>query len=279
MVHHITVLGGDLRQKYLAARLMAGGFEVETYRVPELPDSAAGLHAAVKNAEALALPMPALTGEGWIRAAEKPIPLIPVLESVGPGTVVFGGPLDAAAETFAQYSVILSDYTKSAALAAANAVPTAEGGIQLAMERLPVTLSGSRCLVIGYGRIGKVLAERLLALHAHVTVAARRAESRALAAALGCRTDRAGVYLEGLRQYDCVFNTVPAPVLDSGHLRAMRPDCLIIDLASSPGALAPEVQPFSAPVYLTAPGLPGKVAPATAADILYEHIYSALAAL
>ena len=243
MVHHITVLGGDLRQKYLAARLMAGGFEVETYRVPELPDSAAGLHAAIKNAEALALPMPALTGEGWIRAAEKPIPLIPVLESVGPGTVVFGGPLDAAAETFAQYSVILSDYTKSAALATANAVPTAEGGIQLAMESLPVTLSGSRCLVIGYGRIGKVLAERLLALHAHVTVAARRVESRALAAALGCRTDRAGVYLEGLRQYDCVFNTVPAPV------------------------------------YLTAPGLPGKVAPATAADILYEHIYSALAAL
>lgn len=278
MQHHITVLGGDLRQKYLALQLASDGFAVETCRVPELADSASGLRAAVQNAAVLALPMPALTREGWIRAEGKPIALIPVLESLKPGVMIFGGALDAAEEAFAQYDVTICDYTASAALAAANAVPTAEGAIQLAMERLPVTLHESRCLVIGYGRIGAVLSERLLALHAHVTVAARRAESRALAAAHGCRTDRTGLYLDGLQQYDCVFNTVPAPVLNAVHLRALRPDCLIVDLASAPGGLSTDIAPFSEPVYLAAPGLPGKVAPKTAAKLLYEHICSALAA-
>lgn len=279
MLKTITVLGGDPRQRYLAARLMAGGFCVETCQVPGLPDSSAGLHAALCRAQAVALPMPALTSDHWIRAEPHPIPLISVLESLSPGTVVFGGPFDAAAETFAQYPVILSDYTKSAALAAGNAVPTAEGAIQLAMERLPITLSGSRCLVTGFGRIGKALATRLRGLFAHVTVAARKPEDRAMAAALGFTPETTGVYLRGLAQYDCIFNTVPTPVFLPEHLAAMRPDCLIVDLASAPGGLPAEAAHLETPVYLPAPGLPGKVAPAAAAALLYDHILAVLAAM
>lgn len=279
MLKTITVLGGDPRQRYLAARLMAGGFCVETCQVPGLPDSSAGLHAALCRAQAVALPMPALTSDHWIRAEPHPIPLISVLESLSPGTVVFGGPFDAAAEAFAQYPVILSDYTKSAALAAGNAVPTAEGAIQLAMERLPITLSGSRCLVTGFGRIGKALAARLRGLFAHVTVAARKPEDRAMAAALGFTPETTGVYLRGLAQYDCIFNTVPAPVFLPEHLAAMRPDCLIVDLASAPGGLPADAAHFETPVYLPAPGLPGKVAPAAAAALLYDHILAVLAAM
>ena len=166
MLKTIAVLGGDARQCYLAERLMAGGFCVEPYQVPGLPDSRTGLHAALSRAHAAALPMPALTKENWIRAEPRPIPLVSVLESLSPGTLVFGGPFEAAAETFAQYPVVLSDYTRSPALAAGNAVPTAEGAIQLAMERLPITLSGSRCLVVGFGRIGKARARCRARLHA-----------------------------------------------------------------------------------------------------------------
>ena len=43
-------------------------------------------------------------------------------------------------------------------------MPTAEGAIQLAMEELPITLHGARVLVIGYGRLGRVLADRLAGL-------------------------------------------------------------------------------------------------------------------
>ena len=276
MLRRISILGGDLRQRWLAEELRQCGFEVAVYQVPELENTFSSLQQTVKSAQALALPMPALTKDGWIRADPQPLPLIPVLESLRPGTFVFGGPFTSAAETLAQYPVQLSDYTLSPALAAGNAVPTAEGAIQLAMERLPITLSGSRCLVIGFGKIGKALSLRLRGLCAEVTVSARRPEDCALAEALGLQSDRTGVYFRGLRQYDCVFNTVPASVLLEEHIAALRPDCLIVDLASAPGGLAPGLTPPERPVYLTAPGLPGRVAPASAATLLKEHILRTL---
>ena len=218
MLRRISILGGDLRQRWLAEELRQCGFEVAVYQVPELENTFSSLQQTVKSAQALALPMPALTKDGWIRADPQPLPLIPVLESLRPGTFVFGGPFTSAAEALAQYPVQLSDYTLSPALASGNAVPTAEGAIQLAMERLPITLSGSRCLVIGFGKIGKALSLRLRGLCAEVTVSARRPEDCALAEALGLQSDRTGVYFRGLRQYDCVFNTVPAPVLLEEHI-------------------------------------------------------------
>lgn len=278
MLHRITVLGGDLRQKYLTARLLAGGFPVENYHVPGLSDSAASLHAALQNAEAVVLPMPALTADGQIRAQNAPIPLISVLESLPAEAIVFGGPFAPAADVFARYPVTLRDYSDSPALAAANAVPTAEGALLLAMEHLPITLWRSRCLVVGFGRIGKVLCDRLRALGAHVTAAARRPEDRALAEALGFTPEHTGRYCRGLAQYDCVFNTVPAPVFSGAQLAAMRSDCLLLDLASAPGGLSPDIGRFDAPVYLRAPGLPGKTSPATAAELLYAHIHTTLAA-
>ena len=54
----------------------------------------------------------------------------------------------------------------------ANAVPTAEGAVQLAMEELPITLHGARVLVVGFGRVGKLTAHRFRALGARVSVAA-----------------------------------------------------------------------------------------------------------
>ncbi len=70
-------------------------------------------------------------------------------------------------------------------LAVANAVPTAEGAIQIALEELPITLHGARALVIGYGRLGKALAQRLDGLGARVTVAARSWEALAWAQSRG----------------------------------------------------------------------------------------------
>lgn len=276
MIEHITVLGGDRRQHYLVQQLMLSGFEVSTYGVPGLSDTEKSLHKSLCQAQAVVLPMPALTKEGWVRA-EKPIPLISVLESLQSGCILFGGVLDGAAETLKTYPLQVYDYAKSPVLAAGNAVPTAEGAIQIAMEQLPVTLAAAHCLVIGYGRIGKVLADRLQGLHADVTVTARRPEDRALAAAMGFAADRTGDYLRGLRQYDCVFNTVPGPVLTREQLVALAPDCLIIDLATG-GGLAVDPASVTRPVYRLEPGLPGRTSPKTAAEVIRRYILDTLMA-
>ena len=58
----------------------------------------------------------------------------------------------------------IQDYFAREELAVANAVPTAEGAVQLAMEHLPITIHGARVLVVGFGRVGRTTAQRFQAL-------------------------------------------------------------------------------------------------------------------
>lgn len=277
MLEKIAVLGGDLRQAYLVRHLSRSGFDTANYAVPQLADSHRTLDDTLRDVAAVALPMPALTREDEIRAA-RPIPLRDVLDALSPNTVVFGGMLGRAREACLQCGLRMIDYATDGAVAAANAVPTAEGTICLAMEQLPITLSQSRCLVIGFGRIGKVLAARLRGLNADVTVTARKSEDRVLAESLGFAADRTGRYLRGLRQYDCVFNTVPAPVLQKAHLDALPASCPIFDLATG-GGLSLELDAAAYPNYRLTPALPARAAPSTAAEALHRCILETLSAV
>ena len=143
-----------------------------------------------------------------------------------------------------------------------NAALTAEGATELVMRRLPGAVMGADILVIGYGRIGSMLADRLGLLGASVTVAARNPVSRAEARARGHRA----VDITGLPDSaDAILNTVPAPVLSGCFGGA-----LCIELASSPGGWADNT-----PV-LKANGLPGLYAPKAAADVMAEAVYRVL---
>ena len=61
LLHTFAVLGGDARQRYLAALLTASGFTVHTFAVPELQDTAASLEETVSQIDAVCLPTPAVT--------------------------------------------------------------------------------------------------------------------------------------------------------------------------------------------------------------------------
>ncbi len=91
----------------------------------------------------------------------------------------------------------------------ANALPTAEGALQIAMEELPITIHDARALVIGFGRLGRALAPRLRALGARVWVCARRYEQRAAAESMGLGSEGTDRLPDWLCSYDLVFNTVP----------------------------------------------------------------------
>lgn len=276
MIERIAVIGGDARQMWLAQALLRSGFRVRCAEVPGMDDAPGGLYGALDGAQAAALPMPALTQDGRIRSERSAgIDVEAVAQSLTPGAVVFGGGLSRVRATLEGRGLRVFDYLDDEALTVANAVPSAEGAIEIALRELPVTLHGSRCLVIGYGRIGKALSARLHALHARVTVSARKPADRAAIESAGLRADRTGSYLHDLAQYDCVFNTVPAPVLRAEHLLALRPDCLVIDLASDNGGLSENAPP--ALHYIHALGLPGKCAPKTAAEALKTTILRTLA--
>ena len=116
---------------------------------------------------------------------------------------------------------------------------------------MDTVFSGTSILVIGWGRIGKCLAQLLKSIGAEVTIAARKEQDRSMVEALGY-----SCILPGLMPKDCrvVFNTVPSPVMEAGS------GCLNIDLASRSGILGDNV--------VWARGLPGKYAPESSGRLI-----------
>ena len=155
-----------------------------------------------------------------------------------------------------------------------NAVPSAEGALKIALERTDFVICGSSCLVLGFGRIGKVLCKMLSGLGANVTVAARRTEVLAMIKALGLNAQNIYNLSDSLKQADIIFNTVPSLILDHKNLLNVKKDALIIDLASKPGGCDFESAKSLGIDTIHALGIPGIIAPKTSSEILTNCICS-----
>lgn len=239
------VTGSDPRMKWVRAELEAHGFSVT-----EKP---------TRTCTHVVLPLPAFRKNQGMSPEE-------LCEFLQPGMTLLGGKLEPYAKELTATGASVIDYFTSEALIAANAEITAEGAISLAMTHLPVTLSGANVLVCGWGRIGQLLAKKLNALGAKVTVSARKPRDLGLIRAMGYQAIPTGE-TDSLSSYQVIFNTIPAPVYDSRDLQHISTDCLLIELASCNGLEAEE-----SPRYIKAPGLPGKYAPETAGRLIGRTI-------
>ncbi len=278
MRRNIAVLGGDMRQVHLARLLMEDGHDVVTWGLEkgEGPNEAP-LNLALAR-ELLIFPLP------MCRNGELHLPLTDTMLSVEQlwprlryDQLLLGGMTGELSQRLAvDHGLTLLDYYDREETQIANAVSTAEGAVQRAMEATERTLHGSRCLVIGFGRIGKLLAHMLQGMHADVTASARKYSDLAWIDAYGyrgLRTDELAGHLSG---FDVIFNTVPALVLDAGRLEEIDPACVILELASVPGGVDHYAARKLGRNVLQASGLPGLVAPRSAAAALRDSIYHIL---
>ena len=274
---NIWVVGGDPRQAALAALLADDGHSVHTYAL----DQGEGMKcepsvAGADRADCVVLPLPAMGADGKLNAplAAKRHELKEVLDALRPGQLVCAGMVGKSLKKMAEERrLALRDYFAREELAVLNAIPTAEGAIQIAMEEMPITLHDARVLVVGFGRLGRALAPRLRSLGARVWVSARRYEQRAAAESMGLGSEGVDRLPDWLCSYDLVFNTVPAPVLGVEELAALKEGALVIDLASRPGGVDMDAAAALGVRVIWALSLPGKVAPVTSGRYIKDTVY------
>lgn len=168
-----------------------------------------------------------------------------LLKQLPENITVCGGKLTSPA--LQRYKTL--DFLDIPEYVAENAYITAESALDVALPRLPCLLRECQVLILGWGRIGKCLAQLLKNMGAAVTVAARKKNDRAILQALGYDAVDIPELEEILPCFRLVFNTVPLILLPESKLILCREDCIKIDLASQPGMAGHGV--------ITARGLPG----------------------
>ena len=267
MAKTIGILGGDRRMSLLSHYLKEDGYAVRTWELPDGAEPSALCDAA--KAEVIILPVP-LAKDGRLNGTDLALPELWKL--LQPAQRIFAGAIRAGDKEAAQScGLTITDFFSREELTVRNAVPTAEGAIETAMQHLPVTLHGTPCLVIGFGRIGKLLAHNLKALGAQVTVSARKLSDLAWIDAFGYageHTNRLSGKLGGFR---VIFNTVPHLLLTRELLSELRRDCVLIELASADGIDRAAAEEAGLRL-VNGRGLPGRTAPERAADIICSAI-------
>ena len=285
----IAVLGGDKRMDFAARELVQLGYDVREWGRRE-GDSAAAFAKCARewlgNTDALMLPLPTS-----LDGTHLYTPLIKGGEGLRMETLFAAAPdkvwlvgrfCESLQKRADKEGIRCVDYFENEVLQLKNALPTAEGAIEIAMRELPVVLDGAAVSVIGYGRIGEVLAHKLKALGAHVTVYARRESVCERAKLLGHSAKRILPFpaSESPIVFDAntrvIFNTVPSVILTRAVLETLPKSCLLIDLASPPGGVDFPAAKELGLRAIWATALPGKCAPESSGMILGQTVHSIL---
>ncbi len=289
MDNSYLVIGGDVRQYYLAQQLKTNGENVKMWCVPTLEKHSTSsdtygkkeLFEEMEKAKYLLLPIPVLRTDGTLKLPVEHIRISmeEFCEALRSQQILFGGNVPPQMYAMCnEMDVQVYDYMKLPGLAEKNAVATAEGTIAEAVLTGNINLEDSHCVVTGYGRCAKVLADKLYRLGARVSVMARNPKQReaAIKKKIFAADMTGSESRQILRRADFVFNTVPALVLDKEKLDCINKNAIIIDIASYPGGVDFAYCMQKGITARLCLGLPGKYSPKTSGLILEEMVRATL---
>ncbi len=243
---------GDLRFAHLAKKAETAGYEIVPYE--NLPPAEKGI---------LFLPF----GFG-----EKE--LLAVLKNVPEGSFVFCGNATPKVKCFAkEKSLHVTPLLEEKRYLTKNAEHTAEGTLAEIISNTERRLDDLCLLVYGYGNCGKAIARLLWLAGCEVWVWSRE-RGQALAQQDGFNLFPAPE--KGLGMFDGVINTVPDPIFSAEFLSTMQEGSFFFQVASGfSGIDAAQTKALGirlVPLH----GLPGKYAPASEADAIWDEVTRAL---
>ena len=283
---NFTIVGGDLRIIKLANMLASDGNLVYAYGVEKAEELKGNaniiicdkLIESVKKSNIIIGPIPFSSNGKDINSpfSDKQISIREFMHVINAKTLIAGSISPEIYDLANDEYIEIIDIMKREELSVLNTISTAEGTIEIIIANTNKIVHGSKILILGFGRIGKVLARKLSGLSAQVTCAARKDEDLAWIKTYGYMATNIMLIRENLSEYDIIVNTVPHLILTEERLKYVKEDCLLVDLASNPGGIDKRVAKDKNLKLIWALALPGKVAPVTTAEFIKETVYNIL---
>lgn len=259
MNYNFLIIGGDKRLASLAKKLKEEGNSVKTYanKVENIEELESIEDVYKDNSDIIISSIP-LSQDGknvFTPLSQKKITLEQLKLASKNKKLITG-----------------EDMIKDEVITILNTIPTAEGAIQIAMEETSYTLADCKVLVLGFGRVGKILCNKLKGIVKEVYCVARKKTDLAWIQAYGYNPISLEEFRDNICKMDIIFNTIPYKILDKKTLILLNKETLIIDLASNPGGVDYEASAKIGINAILASALPGKIAPDTASKYIKEFI-------
>lgn len=172
MKNNFAIIGGDERLIHLAEMLTNDKNNVYLYGLEKNSNiqNCQNLEEAIKNAKIIISSIP-FSKDGiniYAPFSEKEIPIKQLIKSIE-NKILFAGSIPS---TLIKENII--DLMEQEDLTILNTIATAEGTINEIITNTKTILHKSEILIIGFGRVAKVLAKKLEGLDAKVTCSARK---------------------------------------------------------------------------------------------------------
>ncbi len=286
MEKSITVIGGDLRIVKLIEMLDKDGYKVYTYGLEnseeilnlESVEMCPTLDVAIRSSKVVVGPVPLSSDRRRLSTpfGRNIVELEEFFEALKGKYLIAGNIGPKEKEELDNNNIQFTDLLKREEFSVLNTIATAEGTIQIAMEETQRTIHGTNVLVMGFGRIGKVLAKMLNGIGAKVYCEARKNEDISWIKAYGYNPIHLNDLDENLSKFDIIINTIPFQLLVGDRLDLIKKEAIVIDLASNPGGIDRKAASEKGLKIIWALSLPAKVAPITSAEFIKETLYHVL---
>lgn len=258
----IGILVVDGRQTYMAKLLQKKGYQVRVWDLEEggnLP-----LEEKVWDSNVIILPVPVHR----IKEMEQ-LETCLLVHSDTIELCIGGVFPEHLVKVLEENKIAWLDVLKNPDVATKNSIATAEGTLAELSQLMPINIEGSNIIVMGFGKCGKTIAEKLYCMGADVSVVARSEKALSLAHYFGFM-DYPMDALIPFSDADAVINTIPARVIGKKEIDQLKSDAVVLDIASAPGGCDFEYCKEKGIPCKLALGLPGIYSPKTSGEILLE---------
>ncbi len=241
----IAIVAGDRREQEIARCAAATGAEVRAFGFPWPDGGIAGVTRAASAAEALKgadyalLPIPGIAPDGALFAPAHEGRIILSEDDLAdmrqPASLILGWADPKLRAHTDALGIAVHEYEWDTALMLLRGPAIVEGLLKVLIDNTETTIHDARILMVGHGTIGALVCRTLIALGAHVDLAARNPVQRAAAYAAGARVHELERLPELAPEADIIISSVPARVLGREVLERVRPGTLLVDVAAPPG--------------------------------------------